>query len=103
MGAYLRQQALGKILRRLPEKHGVKLQPAADSLFENTQTFDGAISVCGELSARKSPPQLFDKRVVAAFDTTQPAMKFLVAGGGLLHVIRRFEIIRVLVVVQFAN
>jgi len=72
VGADLRQQALGAVLRRLPEENGAETQAAANGLFDDAQAFDGAVAVVGALRSGKGEAQPLDQGVVMPLDATQP-------------------------------
>ena len=82
MRADLRQQAFGTVLRRLAHEHGTKVQPAANRFFDDTHAFDGAVTVFGALTSRKSLAQLFHQRMVPAFDAAQALPLAGTAHGG---------------------
>jgi len=80
VGADLRQQPLGQILRRFSEEHGAKAQPAADRFFQNAESFDGAVTALGALRAGERLAQFFHQSIVPPFDA---AKALLGAGCGL--------------------
>ena len=71
MGTDLRQQALGQISRRLLEEDSPESQAAPNGLFDNPQSFNGAVAALGEFRLRKRVPDFFHERVVASFDPSQ--------------------------------
>src|SRR4029077_8595107 len=72
MRSDLREQSLGKILRRLLEQHRPKTQPAADRLFDNADALNRTIATPGPLCARERLPQFLDEPVVTSVDASKP-------------------------------
>ena len=68
MRADLGQQSIGMSLSRLAEEHGMKAQPAANGLLEDSDAFDGAIPRLGQLGVRECSPHFFHQGIVSPLD-----------------------------------
>jgi hypothetical protein len=61
-------------LGRLTKEHRAETQAAADGFFQDAEALDGAVSGFGEFGTRECLAQLFDQRIVAAFDAAEPVL-----------------------------
>src|SRR5579872_203705 len=75
MRADLGKQSFRDALRRLPEQHRTKPQPAANRLFDDPHALDRRIPVLGALRPRKRLPHRFRQRIVPPFDPPQPRLR----------------------------
>ena len=74
---------------RLAEKDCLKAQAAANGFFQNSQAFNGAVPLRGELAAGEGPAQLFDQSIVASLDAAQAGANASSAGcGAWAHAVR---------------
>jgi hypothetical protein len=72
MSPDLRQQSLHLGVRRLAEKYGVKTKAAADRLFHNANSLDGAITLLGQFALAERSAQLFYKGIMPTLHPTKP-------------------------------